>query len=99
MTGYNATNVVFTAEDEEMIQGIFRQEFGFDGFVMTYWNSYDTTDVVATVQAGNCWITPGSQDDTYVTPILEGQADGRMNRESLEKNIMYLVKVILKRVK
>jgi beta-glucosidase len=99
MTGYNAANGVFTAVDEEMIQGVFREEFGFDGFVMTDWNSYDTADIVEAIQAGNCWMTPGSQDNTFVTPIIEGVQDGRIDRARLEKNVMYLMKVVLKRAK
>jgi len=80
-----------------MIQGIFREEFGFEGFVMTDWNSYDTADVVAAVQAGNSWITPGSREHTYVTPIIEGIHDGRIDRARLEKNVMHLIRVMLKR--
>jgi beta-glucosidase len=99
MTGYNAVNGVYTAEDEEMIQGVFREEFGFEGYVMTDWNSYDTADVVEAVQAGNCWLTPGAADDTYVSPIVEGVKSGRIDRERLEKNVMYLLKVMLKRTK
>ncbi|MEH7491414.1 glycoside hydrolase family 3 protein [Neobacillus niacini] len=99
MTGYNAVNGVFTAEDEEMIQGIFRDEFGFEGFVMTDWNSYDTADIVAAVQAGNSWMTPGSRDNTFVTPIIEGIQDGKIDRLRLEKNVMYLIRVMLKRAK
>lgn len=99
MTGYNAANGVFTAEDEEMIQGVFREEFGFKGFVMTDWSSYDTVDIAEAVQAGNCWITPGSTDDTYVTPIIEGVKDGTIDRKRLEKNIYFMMKVVLKRAK
>lgn len=62
-----------------MIRGIFREEFGFEGFVMTDWNSYDTADVAAAVRAGNCWMTPGTGDDTYVTPIVEGVESGKSN--------------------
>jgi beta-glucosidase len=97
MTGYNAANGVYTAEDEEMIQGVFREEFGFSGFVMTDWNSYDTADLVEAVQSGNCWLTPGSYDDKYVTPIIQGVKDGRIDRARLEKNIYYLFRVMLKR--
>jgi beta-glucosidase len=99
MTGYNACNGVFTAEDEEMIQGVFREEFGFEGYVMTDWGSYDTVDIVEAVAAGNCWITPGSPDDTYVTPIVEGVRTGRIERARLENNVKYLLRVVMKRTR
>lgn len=99
MTGYNASNGVFTAEDEEMIQGVFREEFGFDGFVMTDWNSYDTADVVNAVQAGNSWMTPGTLDDTYVGPIIEGVQNGNIEKARLQKNIFYMLRVMIKRAK
>jgi len=97
MTGYNASNGVFTAEDEEMIMGVFREEFQFDGFVMTDWASYDTCDVVSAVQAGNSWMTPGTLDDTYVTPIIEGVKDGRIDLARLQENIYYMLRVMIKR--
>jgi beta-glucosidase len=97
MTAYNALIGLFTAEDEEMIQGVFRGEFGFEGAVMTDWNSYDTVDVAAAIAAGNCWMTPGSPDDTFVTPIVEGVQKGRINKTRLEKNVKYLLKVAIKR--
>lgn len=96
MTGYNACNGVFAAEDEELIQGILREEFGFCGFVMTDWTSYDTVDIAKAVQAGNCWITPGTEDDTYVRPIIEGVRDGRIRKERLRQNVGYLYSVIMK---
>lgn len=97
MTGYNAVNGCFTAEDEEMIRGIFREEFGFEGFVMTDWNSYDTADVAAAVRAGNCWMTPGTGDDTYVTPIVEGVESGKIELGRLKENVYRILAVVEKR--
>jgi beta-glucosidase len=97
MTGYNAVNGVFTGEDEEMIQGIFRSELGFEGFVMTDWNSYDTVDIASAIQAGNCWMTPGSIDNTYVTPIIQGVRDGKIDLERLRSNIRFMLRVVQKR--
>jgi beta-glucosidase len=97
MTAYNAVNGVFTAEDEELIYGVFRNEFGFDGFVMTDWNSYDTADVVSAICAGNCWMTPGSKDNTFVEPIVEGVKSGRIDVSRLRWNIRYMLRVVQKR--
>lgn len=96
MTAYNACNGCPTAADEELIQGFLREENGFDGFVMTDWTSYDTVPVAEMVEAGNCWITPGSQDDTYTKPIVDGVADGTIRLERLQENVAYIIKKLVK---
>ena len=94
MTAYNACNGVFTSADEELIQGIFRGELGFEGFVMTDWGSYDSADIAAEVQAGNCWLTPGSTDMTYVQPILDGVKNGTVQESRLRQNVKYMYRVV-----
>lgn len=96
MTSYNACNGCFCAEDEELLQGIFRREFGFKGFVMTDWNSYDTIDVAKAVGAGNCWMTPGSTDDTYVQPIIDGVANGIIDESRLRSNVQSMINVVMR---
>ncbi len=94
MTAYNAVNGVPTAADADLLQGLLRKETGFKGFVMTDWTTYDTVDVAAMVQAGNCWITPGSLDDTYVQPILDGLKEGTVDIRRLRENVAYLIKTV-----
>ena len=97
MTGYNAVNGCFCASDEELIQGIFRKEFGFDGFFMTDWCSYDSAGVIEPVAARNAWITPGSKDDTYTSLIEDGAADGRIDLARLRENVRSIMKIVMKR--
>jgi beta-glucosidase len=44
-------------------------------------------------------MTLGSLDNTFVTPVIEGVQDGRIDRARLEKNVLYLMRVVLKRAK
>ena len=94
MTGYNACNGQPTSTDEELLEGFLRREMGFDGITMTDWGSYDTADVAAMVRAGMCWITPGSQDDTYTAPIVDAVRDGRIEKERLQENVTYLIRTM-----
>lgn len=94
MTSYNAVNGCFTAEDKELLEGIFRKEFGFTGFVMTDWNSYDTADLVRSVQAGNSWMTPGSLDDTYTNLIVDGVKNEKIEIEQLRKNVRDMLRIV-----
>lgn len=94
MTAYNAVNGCPTAADPDLMLGILREELGFGGFIMTDWTTYDTVDVAAMVQAGNCWITPGTLDDTYTAPIVEGVRDGRIELARLQCNVVSLIRTI-----
>lgn len=97
MTGYNAVNGCFCDEDQELIEGIFYRELGFDGFVMSDWNSYDTSDMAKMVSAGVSLLTPGSDDDARVEPLIAALKDGRISRAELERNISRMLKIMIKR--
>lgn len=94
MTAYNAVNGCPTAADPDLLLGILREELGFEGFIMTDWTTYDTVDVAAMAQAGNCWITPGSLDDAYIAPIVEGVKSGRVELARLQCNVASLLRTI-----
>ncbi|MBQ2615164.1 MAG: glycoside hydrolase family 3 C-terminal domain-containing protein [Clostridia bacterium] len=51
MTAYNIINEVRASENAEMLQGILREEWGYQGLVMTDWANF--ADKVAEIQAGN----------------------------------------------
>lgn len=95
MTSYNAINGIYGAENEDMLQGIFIEELGFDGFVMTDWSSSDTCNVINAIAAGNGWITPGGMEDTIPRKIVEAIKNGEINRERIEKSVYRMWSVIL----
>lgn len=94
MTAYNAVNGVPTSADPELLLGMLEEENGFDGFIMTDWTSYDTADVAKMVAAGNCWITPGSLDNTYTDQILKGLENGTIQPERLRDNVTRLIRTM-----
>ena len=53
--------------------------------------------LVGAIAAGNCWMTPGTTDDTYVSPIIEGIKNGTISENRLRQNIKYMYRVIRKR--
>lgn len=96
MTAYNGVNGRPTSADPDLILGLFREECGFDGYVMTDWATYDSVDVVDMVNAGNSWITPGSNDGTF-TRLLESAAkEGKLDVDRLKENVFYLLQAVLK---
>jgi len=55
---------------------------------------YNKNDIASAI---NCWMTPGTVDDTYVTPIIEGVKSGAIDLARLKGNIRYLLRVVQKR--
>lgn len=96
MTAYNAVNGVHCAADLELIRGMFREENGFDGFVMIDWNSYDTCDIAEMIAGGNNWITPGSKDDKFTSQIELAVAEGRLSKDCLIESVAYIIGALAK---
>lgn len=94
MTGYNAVNGMYCADDPVLLQKILRQEMGFDGYVMTDWNGYGNLGLAALLDAGVSWIAPGGTDDALIEPIVEALKNGTLNRGTLQRNLVWMVRIL-----
>lgn len=75
MTSYNLLNGVHTANHFELLTSVLRDEWGFEGVVMTDWGTtggemlpadnmkYGCSDAAGCIKAGNDLIMPGRQED------------------------------------
>lgn len=95
MTSYNAVNGLYPAESAEVLQRLVRGEWDFNGLIMTDWGTYDTVDPVEMVKAGNCWLTEGSP--RYSKALLKAVREGRLSRSILERNVLHLVELVLRK--
>lgn len=102
MTSYNLLNGVHTSESRELTTEILRNEFGFDGLVMTDWvvggefllykgSKYGTPDPAAVAAAGCSLFMPGSKHDYKM--LDAGLRKGTVSREQLADNTAWLMHV------
>ncbi len=92
MTSYNLLNGTHTAEHRGLIENVLRDEFGFDGVVMTDWmiggmqgfGKYGPPVSTNIAKAGGDVMMPGSEND-YNT-LLEALGNGLVTRRQLEIN-------------
>ena len=61
MTAYNIVNGIYASENAELLQGILRDEWGYDGLVTSDWNNY--ADKEKEIMAGNDIRMPMIEDD------------------------------------
>lgn len=92
MTSVNYLNGPYTSENYELLTTILRDEWGYEGFVMTDWNG--GLDPIMQQKAGNDLITPGAPDQ--VRTIIEAVRNNELPEAILDKSIERILSVILK---
>ena len=93
MTSYNRINGMKTSESYDLLTGILRDEWGYDGLVMTDWTTKSKNDREA--HAGNGVKMPNNGNDETST-ILNGLIVGSVTRNELKRNILYVFKTLAK---
>ena len=90
MSSYNHINSVETSESRDLLTNILREEWGYEGLVMTDW--WNDSIASREVLSGNN-LKMGTGDPANLRGALKY---GHVTREELEENAVYVLKLIMR---
>ena len=95
MTSYNKINGVYAPNCHDICTKTLRNEWGFDGVVMTDWFSTNKgwANNALAMSAGNDLIMPGG--GSFKKEILKGVRSGLISREDVKRCCLNVVKSIM----
>lgn len=99
MCAYNALNGTFCAENKELLQDILREQWGFDGFVVTDWGASKSR--IKGLCAGVDLEMPGSTEGKTKN-IIQAVKDGSLDEAILDKavrNVLHFVSTAMENQK
>ncbi|MBQ1883507.1 MAG: beta-glucosidase, partial [Bacteroidales bacterium] len=92
MTSYNFINGSYSSENRELVHDILRDEWKYDGLVMTDW--FAGTNPVNQVISGNDLLMPGVNNQ--YEKIVEGIKNGSLKIEYVDENVKRILELVLK---
>lgn len=106
MTSYNLINGIHSSERKDLLEGILREEWGYNGLIMTDWviSNFSPKDTKwpgvlsnRVVTAGNNIMMPGSLMDfnNLKASIATTDDESHISRERLERNAAIVIDTIL----
>ena len=92
MSSYNKLNGDYTQQSQGLLTTVLREEWGFDGIVMTDWGVKDNTMKAA--KAGNDLMEPGRpiEEERLMAAINSGE----ISQEELDRNVRNMLNYIVK---
>ena len=92
MSSYNMINGVYANENEHLLQEILRDQWGFDGFVVSDWGA--SNDHVLGVAAGSHLEMPSTGGDSD-EELVQAVKDGKISEAMVDKRVDEILDVIL----
>ena len=92
MSSYNKLDGEYTQQSYDLLTKILRDEWGFEGIVMTDWGNKEGT--VKAVAAGNDLMMPGSTVE--VQRIVDAVKSGELSEADLDRNVRNMLNYIVK---
>lgn len=92
MSSYNKLNGPYTQENYELLTNVLRDDWGFDGIVMTDWTGQRNT--FNQVEAGNDLMEPGRK--AQVEDIINLVESGKLPIEDVDRNVRRILEYVVK---
>ncbi|WP_165157623.1 glycoside hydrolase family 3 N-terminal domain-containing protein [Parabacteroides sp. ZJ-118] len=92
MSSYNKINGEYTSESRDLLTTILRDEWGFDGLVMTDW--FGGKEAPAQIRAGNDLLMPGRPDQKAA--LLKALETGSLAIEEVDRDVTRVLRLILR---
>jgi len=92
MTSYNMVNGVYTPNSYDLCTKVLRNEWGFDGVIMSDWNATDKCSHPAAINAGNDLLMPGNK--WIKKALLDALKNGELDREKLKASAARVLNLI-----
>ena len=92
MSSYNKVNGTYTSESKDLLTDILRDEWGFEGLVMSDW--FGGNDAVAMVNAGNDLLEPGTKKQWDA--LEEGYENGSITEEAIDTAVSRILTLVFK---
>ncbi len=93
MSAYNMVNGVYANENEHLLQKILREEWGYDGMVVSDWGACN--DFVDGVRAG-CNLEMPSTGGDSAEYLQKAVYEGRISEAEVDRRVDELLDVVLK---
>jgi len=91
MSSYNLINGTYAPESYDLITKILRDDWGFQGYVMSDW--FGGSDPVAMMEAGNDLLMPGTAEQAET--LLRAMQDGTLDEAIVDRNIKRIFNILL----
>ena len=92
MASYNKLNGPYTCASKELLTTVLRDEWGFDGIVMTDWTP--ARETVNQLLAGNDLMMPGEADQRE--DVINAVKSGELSMKDLDKNVRRILEFVVK---
>ncbi len=92
MTSYNYINGVYTSESKDLVTTILRDEWGYEGTVMTDW--FGGKDGARQMWAGNDMLQPGKPEQ--FDSIVAGVKSGKLAEADLDRCVQRVLNLVEK---
>lgn len=92
MTSYNYINGTYASEIKDLVETILRDEWGYEGTVMTDW--FGGKDGAKQMWAGNDMLQPGKKEQ--FDSIVAGVKSGKLAEADLDRNVARILNLVEK---
>ncbi|MDB9837136.1 glycoside hydrolase family 3 C-terminal domain-containing protein [Flavobacteriaceae bacterium] len=92
MSSYNKVNGTYTSQSEYLLTDVLRDDWGFEGLVMTDW--FGGRDAATQISAGNDLLEPGTKKQWDA--LREASEDGRLSSEIIDRAAGRILTLIFK---